>query len=517
MRLVDLDGLVALLERGQVVQGLLDVVGVAHDDSIRAPCRVGQGVARLSGVCVESIRWRPSRFVTSPSIFLLPLPRAVRVSHEQPPRPEASATRYILRSRLLRGAFLSLVISGIGMSITAPQITLFLVEELHLTDSQAGLYFLTNLVAPITGYIVGSLSDRMGSRLLVFRISAVAGFVGWALMAVAMQAWMPFAINMLLLSAAGAGAAQLQAAVRDELNAAPTPADNSVIAVMRTAMAFGWVVGPVLGAVLGAALGLRPLLFLTGLSILLSIVPLIGVRTPPVRSGRASPIRSAADDPAELGAAEPVRVEAVGATNVAMRRSMAPLLLFTAIYILIMCGETVKLAYLPLYMDRTLGMDAGLRGAVIGLQPLVELPLMLFAAKLADRFGVTRVLLGGAAMAVGAHVAYASADAVAQPILLLVLGQLLMAGVIATFGVLGITVAQRLLPERVGTASSVFLSSYALNAALGGFLGSVGAAWLGMPHLFWIPAGIAALGAVSLVVLSAVVPLGTKGRGPTAP
>lgn len=431
------------------------------------------------------------------------------MSHEQSPGPDPSAARYILRSRLLRGAFLSLVISGIGMSITAPQITLFLVEELHLTDSQAGLYFLTNLVAPVTGYIVGSLSDRMGSRLLVFRISAVAGFVGWALMAVAMQAWMPFAINMLLLSAAGAGAAQLQAAVRDELNAAPTPADNSVIAIMRTAMAFGWVVGPVLGAVLGAALGLRPLLFLTGLSILVSIVPLIGVRTPPVRPGRASPIRSAADDPAELGA--PDRAS-TGSTVVAVRRSMAPLLLFTAIYILIMCGETVKLAYLPLYMDRTLGMDAGIRGAIIGLQPLVELPLMLFAAKLADRFGVARVLLGGAVMAVGAHVAYASADAVAQPILLLILGQLLMAGVIATFGVLGITVAQRLLPERVGTASSVFLSSYALNAALGGFLGSVGAAWLGMPHLFWIPAGIAALGAVSLVVLSAVVPLGGRGR-----
>lgn len=432
------------------------------------------------------------------------------MSSEQTPRPEASARRYILRSRLLRGAFLSLVISGIGMSITAPQITLFLVEELHLTDSQAGLYFLTNLVAPITGYIVGSLSDRSGSRLLVFRIAAVAGFVGWALMAVAMQAWMPFAINMLLLSAAGAGAAQLQAAVRDELNASPTPADNSVIAVMRTAMAFGWVVGPVLGAVLGAALGLRPLLLLTGLCILTSIVPLIGVRTPPVRPGRASPIRSASDDPAELGAEEPAPT---GATRVVARRSMAPLLLFTMIYILIMCGETVKLAYLPLYMDRTLGIDAGIRGAIIGLQPLVELPLMLFAAKLADRFGVVRVLLVGALMAVGAHVAYASADAVAQPIVLLIAGQLLMAGVIATFGVLGITVAQRLLPERVGTASSVFLSSYALNAALGGFLGSIGAAWLGMPQLFWIPAAIATLGAVALVALSAAVPLGAPGRG----
>ena len=192
-----------------------------------------------------------------------------------------SATRYILRSRLLRGSFVSLVISGIGISITIPQITLFLVSELHLTPAQAGLYFLTNLTAPIVGYAVGSLSDRAGSRLLVFRLSVLAGFVGWTLMAVAMQAWMPFVINAILLSAAGAGAAQLQAAVRDELNRSPTPADNEVVAVIRMAMAFGWIIGPVLGAVLGAVLGLRPLLFVTGICVLLSLVPLIGVKKSP--------------------------------------------------------------------------------------------------------------------------------------------------------------------------------------------------------------------------------------------
>ncbi|WP_144874498.1 MFS transporter [Microbacterium sp. 1.5R] len=435
------------------------------------------------------------------------------------PAAPASATRYILRSRLLRGAFLSLVISGIGMSITAPQITLFLVEELHLTDSQAGLYFLTNLIAPITGYIVGSLSDRMGSRLLVFRISAVAGFVGWALMAAAMQAWMPFAINMLLLSGAGAGAAQLQAAVRDELTRSPTPADNGVVAVMRTAMAFGWVVGPVLGAVLGAMLGLRPLLFLTGLSILLSILPLVGVRAVPPRRVRESEIRMPQTDEAlgedSFEAQGDVRGDVTGSrtgVRTARRRSMLPLLFFTAIYVLIMCGETVKLAYLPLYMDRGLQVDAAVRGVIIGLQPLIELPLMLLAARLADRFGVTRVLMAGAVMAVGAHVSYASAAGIEPHIAPLIVGQLLMAGVIATFGVLGITVAQRLLPDRVGTASSVFLSAYAINAALGGFIGSVGAAWLGMPHLFWIPAGIAALGAIALVVLGSTVPLGRPRR-----
>lgn len=414
-----------------------------------------------------------------------------------------SASRYILRSRLLRGVFVSLVISGIGISVTVPQITLFLVGELQLSTAQAGLYFLTNLSAPIAGYLVGSLSDRTGSRLLVFRLSALAGFVGWVLMAVAMQAWMPFAINLLLLSTAGAGAAQLQAAVRDELNRRPTPADNEVVAVMRMAMAFGWIVGPVIGAVLGALIGLRPLLLVTGLCVLLSLVPLIGVKADSAaRRARFTPIR------------EPGRVVAPPVEPPAPQhpRSMLPLLVFTAIYVLIMCGETVKLAYLPLYMDGGLRVDAGVRGAIIGFQPLVELLLMPFAARLATRFGLARVLTGGAMMAVAAHVSYAVAGQVTPHIVPLVVGQVLMAGVIATFGVLGITVAQRLVPTRVGMATSVFMSSYAINAAVGGFVGSVGSLWLGLPQLFWIPAAISAIGGVALLVLNARVPLDPPAR-----
>ncbi|WP_407359916.1 MFS transporter [Microbacterium sp. LBN7] len=402
-----------------------------------------------------------------------------------------SATRYILRSRLLRGSFVSLVISGIGISLTIPQITLFLVGELHLTEAQAGLYFLTNLTAPIVGYVVGTLSDRAGSRLLVFRLSVLAGFVGWTLMAVAMQAWMPFVINAILLSAAGAGAAQLQAAVRDELNRSPTSADNEVVAVIRMAMAFGWIIGPVLGAVLGAVLGLRPLLFVTGICVLLSLVPLIGVKKSPPFVG------------------EPARTPTSATPR---QHSIVPLVIFTGIYILIMCGETVKLAYLPLYMDGELRVDAGVRGAIIGLQPLLELLLMPLAARLASRFGIARVLIVGAALAVGAHVSYASASLVDAPLVPLVVGQLLMSGVIATFGVLGITVAQRLVPTRVGMASSVFLSAYAINAAVGGFAGSVGATWFGIPQLFWIPAVIAAVGAVALIVLNARVPLDSGDR-----
>lgn len=425
-----------------------------------------------------------------------------------PPRRElngrSAVVRYIFRSRLLRGAFGSLVVSGIGLSITAPQLTLFLVRELHLSDTAAGLFYLTNLAAPVTGYAIGSLSDRTGSRLMVFRVSAIAGFLGWVLMALATVGWMPFAINILLLSIAGAGAAQLQAAVRDELDRDPTPLDNRIVAVMRMSMAIGWIVGPVIGAVLGAVIGLRPLLIVTGVGLLLSIVPLLGVTTPP--SSRVTTAPRAARIPRRQ---RPPRQPGT--------HPMLPLLLFTGIYVLIMCGETVKLAYLPLYMDGELHLDAAVRGAVIGFQPLVEIALMPVAAAIADRVGIAPVLFGGAVMAIGAHVAYASADQLVPHLLPLVVGQVLMAGVIATFGVLGITVAQRLQPARVGMASSVFLSAMAINGAVGGLIGSIGMSWLGLPHLFWISASVATAGALALIVLNAYVPLSAAAPGTDGP
>jgi hypothetical protein len=48
-----------------------------------------------------------------------------------------------------------------------PQITLFLVEDLHVSLTTAGLYYLTNITAPVAGYLIGARSDRSGKAARV--------------------------------------------------------------------------------------------------------------------------------------------------------------------------------------------------------------------------------------------------------------------------------------------------------------------------------------------------------------
>jgi SET family sugar efflux transporter-like MFS transporter len=262
------------------------------------------------------------------------------------------------------------------------------------------------------------------------------------------------------------------------------------MAVIRMAFTGGWILGPVVGSWFGGVFGLRPLLVATAVCTFGQLIPL----------GRQ-------------------RVERYEDPMVSMRGDrrhrigkMRPLLLFTAICVLAMAGDTIKFGYLPIYMADQLRISDAERGAVIAMQPLLEFLLLPVAARLADRFGALRIMTVGAAMGAGANLVYAMSGSVGE----LVVGQALMAGLWACMGALGVSIAQRLYPERVATASGVFLSSIPLSAAIGGAIGGVGVAVIGLPHVFFVPAVLTTLAVVAMAVLAVRWPVGGSAPKPVA-
>jgi SET family sugar efflux transporter-like MFS transporter len=407
-------------------------------------------------------------------------------------RADSAAGTIIWRSPFLRAACAALFISGIGVSATTPQMTLFLVNDLDASVPVAGLYYLVNLAAPIAGYWLGSLSDRQPDRLRLFRICAVVGGVGWLAMGLATAVWMPFVIGALALSISGGSMGLLFAAVRDELSRTASPAADRVISAVRMAFTAGWILGPVVGSWFGAVYGLRPLLLATAALTVGQIVPLGFQRVARyVSPSRTAPIDDGPSDGAAFG---------VAAGSAAVRppgESRLPLFVFVGCCVLVMHSDTIKFAYLPLYMANQLGVSDTLRGAVIAIQPLAELALMPLFARLADRITPIRVVTLGAAFGVAANLAYATSEHV----LGLFVGQLLMSCLWAAIAGLGVTVAQQLYPSGVGLASSVFMSSIMLGGGLGGAIGGLGTALLGVPHVFYISAALGLVGAVGMAVV----------------
>jgi SET family sugar efflux transporter-like MFS transporter len=191
------------------------------------------------------------------------------------------------------------------------------------------------------------------------------------------------------------------------------------------------------------------------------------------------------------------------------RGSRAPLYAFVACCVLVMNGDTIKFAFLPLYMANQLGLSDTLRGAVIAIQPLLELLLMPLFARLADLITPLKVVTLGAAFGVAANVAYATSDHVVG----LFVGQILMSALWAALAGLGVSVAQQLYPEGVGLASTVFMSSIMLSGGLGGAIGGLGSALVGIPQIFFVSAALGALGTAGLLVMThSAGPAGRRAR-----
>jgi SET family sugar efflux transporter-like MFS transporter len=387
-----------------------------------------------------------------------------------------SALRQVAASRLFLGATIAMFLSGLGASAAAPQIVLFLVKELGASLPLAGFYYLTSLAAPVAGYFVGHYSDYTGNRLGLFRLCAAAGFVGWAGLALSTSVWMPFIIAVALLAVSGATASQIFAAVHDELSNEPGDANESVVAIIRMALTGGWIVGPVLGAWVAATYGLRPMLWMTAICMLLQIAPL-GTLNATVKLKPES-------------ASEPARHASL--------RAMLPLLTFTGLFVLVYAGEPVKYGFLLIYMEEHLKLSPAARGAVIGIQPFIELLIMPFSIGLGRKFGNVWLMCIAAAIGVFANLCFALWSSAAG----MFAGQILMGGVWGIFMVLGIIVAQRLLPNAVGTASAIFMSSTALASALGGIAGGFGVAFLGLPNVFLLPALFAGMAVIGLALMA---------------
>jgi len=390
-----------------------------------------------------------------------------------------SALGQVFGSRLYLGATIAMLLSGIGTSAAAPQIVLYLMRELETPLPIAGLFYLTSLAAPVAGYLIGSYSDRTGKRLGLFRLCAIAGFIGWAGIAVAWQAWMPFVISAVVLGFSGAAASQLFAAVHDDLMRKPIANGEDVVAIIRMALTAGWVVGPVIGAWFAAEAGMRVMFWGTALCFLAQIIPL-------------GTLNADAKPAARVG-------NAVSPGAVASHWSaMGPLLIFTGLYILVYAGEAIKYGFLLLYMEEHLHLEPGLRGAIIGVQPLVELVIMPFSVMLARRTGALWLMAVAASLGVMANLCFAFWPSAAG----MFVAQILMGGVWGIFAALGIIVAQRLLPNAVATASAIFMSAAALSSALGGITGGLGVALVGLPLVFIFPATYAAIAAVGLAVMA---------------
>jgi SET family sugar efflux transporter-like MFS transporter len=205
--------------------------------------------------------------------------------------------------------------------------------------------------------------------------------------------------------------------VHDDLAVRPgTDSDSdsdsdSIVNVVRMALTAGWVVGPTLGAWLAAGAGLRVMLAVTAVCTAAQLLTISRRRDHPTAP------RSSVGLQLEGGRAE-THMDVADAVRTApsdKATGMWPLLIFTGLYVLVYAREPIKFGFLPIYMRDDLRFGAGPSGAVIGIQPLVELLILHFTIMLARRIGAVPLMAAGALLGVGANWCFATTGTAAAP------------------------------------------------------------------------------------------------------
>jgi SET family sugar efflux transporter-like MFS transporter len=374
-------------------------------------------------------------------------------------RNRVSAFSVVWEKREYRAFLLIMVCSSLGVSSSMPLVSLYLVHQLHLALSVAGLFSASQaLPGVILGALVGRWSDRWRSRLPALRLAAAWAAIGWLVFAFSPYAWLTLSVGALFLSATFAIMGQVFASVHDVMTRDRETQPELINTAVRTGFSLGFVVGPLLGTELAALVSFRVAFIVTACLWLLCLVPLHGLQV-------AVP-SSAGQGEAHYGRASSNRL----------------LYLFAGLCMLVMCGTGLKNTYLPIDVTTRLGGTVSLYGTLMIVSPVVELVVMPVSGLLALRFSIGRLIAVGLVLAVIEYLVLSLSTALWQ----LYITQAVDAVVIAVLSGLGMTYAQRLTPNRPGLASGVFSSVFGVAVVVGNVIGSVSVPFLGIPHIFFI-------------------------------
>ncbi len=396
---------------------------------------------------------------------------------------EGSTVGLVVRERKYRSLAITLWLLGVGMSLGMPYVTLFLTKEVGVSASKAGAFFLTALMGPVVSLVTGRLSDRMKSRLPLLAGSVVWLGFGWWLLGFARSFVGVMLIGLAFFAVIGTVNSQAFALARDHAATDLQVGHSSIISTLRAAYSIGWVCGPVVSGWLAATMGYRWVFRFAAMCYIAALIPLKWV-----------------------GSCERAVTETRNGSGVPTCR----LVVFSALAALVASGDVIKAAFLPLHVVDGLGSSPYVLGGLFSIGAALEIIAMPLVGRLGDRFGAGRVMAWAMVIAALNYTWLA----LAKNIQVMYVIQSVHAFVFAAMAGLGVAYAQSLAGAAVGLGSAVYFAGQSLAGPVGSMMGSYGVSVVGIPAVFFLPAGICGLAAVVMGVWGVRWPvaLGFAGR-----
>ncbi|MGL0946295.1 sugar efflux transporter [Vibrio vulnificus] len=331
-------------------------------------------------------------------------------------------------------------IIGLCGAFFYPLTSLFLVEQLNASPMMLSLYMVVAVISSVSvSQVIAGKSDRGWQRKTILLISVSCQLVTVVSFIFIRDYWIAIAVVALLGSISGAAFGQLFALGREYGDKYVTDS-ASFVSTMRAGIAIAWVFGPPLAFLLKAAYGFEASFTVAATVIALSILVIFRGIPNVERNLRVEK--------------EPSRA------NGGWVSSVNPLVfIYCLIIVLAFAANNLYIVSMPLYLSQELKVDANWLGVLFGVAALCEIPVMLWAGKLARRWSALTIMKVG----IASGVLFYSVMLVSTNYTHLIVAQILNGIFIGTCATLGMVVMQDMMKDKLGTASTLFSNMLQLS------------------------------------------------------
>ncbi len=324
-------------------------------------------------------------------------------------------------------------ISGLCGAFFYPLSGLFIVEELGASPKMLSVYMVIAVLSSVVmSQWIARQSDRGWRRKTILVGSLSCYLITVVSFSVIREYWLAVSIAALFGSVSGAAFGQLFALGREYADT-QMKSSTTFLSTMRAGISIAWVFGPPSAFMLKVNFGFSSAFLVSALIVLVAIC-LIACALP-----QSSQLKVESDS--ERDSSQP---SAIGFNPL--------VLLYCVVLVATFVGGNLYVTAMPLYLSQELVVDPNWLGVLFGAAALCEIPVMLGAGKLAERFGAVKLMMVGLVSGCCFYIVMLSQTDFSSMLAAQVLNGIYI-GICAT---IGMVVLQDMMKDRLGTASTLF-------------------------------------------------------------
>ncbi|KDO13527.1 MFS transporter [Vibrio metoecus] len=336
---------------------------------------------------------------------------------------------------------MSTLVTGLCGAFFYPLSSLFIVEALGASPMQLSLYMVMAVLSSvIVSQWLARQSDRDWQRKTILLIALLCYLITVVSFMFIRSYSLAIMVVVVFASVSGASFGQLFALGREYADRHLTD-KTTFLATMRAGIAIAWVFGPPAAFMLKASFGFSAAFAVSAAIVSLAIVLIARY----------------------LPAGEKTAAVQPDGTQVDLRkystRKRALIVLYCVTLVCTFGANNLYITSMPLYLSRELMVPEHWLGLLFGTAALCEIPVMLMAGKLAQRWGTNKLLMLG----ITSGMLFYGVMLTHTGFIAMMAAQVLNGFFIGVCATLGMVVLQDMMQDRLGTASTLFSSMLSIS------------------------------------------------------